>query len=186
MGLLPHSQIGSAESFLPNDKVLHYVSFFILSVVFYWIIDTSRRRVIHITAIICMGVLGVGSEFLQSMLPNGRQFDLFDILANALGCASAMGLCAWYHKRMLERKRKIRFGSAASGQDVELGLTSEGQPLAPQESGVAQSRSLDEELDNWEENEIDDWDEEEDGAPGPAVSSDEHLESKPESKLRND
>ena len=74
-----------------------------------------------------MLVLAVASEFLQAALPNGRNFDPIDIVANLVGTSLALTLCGWYHKRMLERKRRRKlqgYGVVADGegeQDVELG-----------------------------------------------------------------
>ncbi|KAK0384396.1 hypothetical protein NLU13_7941 [Sarocladium strictum] len=141
-----------------NDKVLHFVTFFVLTVVFYWVVDTNRRRTLNMTFLLCTAVLGIGSEFVQSFLPNDRDFDLYDIVANVVGSLCGLGLCTWYHKRMLERKRQRKTYNAVPGEDeadVELG---EGQ-----ESGIvntaARSRTLEEEVDNWDENAVDDWDE---------------------------
>ncbi|PCD41807.1 hypothetical protein AU210_004351 [Fusarium oxysporum f. sp. radicis-cucumerinum] len=106
-----------------NDKVLHFTTFFALTVVFYWVVDTNRRRVMNMTLVVCTIVLGIGSEFVQSFLDNGREFDLYDIIANVIGSLLGVGLCSWYHKRMLERKRRRRY-SAVPGEeqgDVELG-----------------------------------------------------------------
>lgn len=65
---------------------------------------------------------------------------------------SALALCNWYHKRMLERKRAARGYAAVAGEDdVELG---EGIPR--QESGVVRP-TVDEELERWDEN-AEDWD----------------------------
>lgn len=154
-----------------NDKVLHLFTFFLLTVVFYWIVDTNRRRTLHFTLVVCTLGLGVGSEFLQGFLPNGRDFDFYDIVANIIGSIGALGLCSWYHKRMLERKRQRKTYTAVPGeddvvdgdmvQDIELGEGIVGE----QETGVVQaegpSRSkmtLEEEVDNWDENAPDDWD----------------------------
>lgn len=118
------------------------------------------------TLIVCTLVLGVGSEFLQSFLPNDRDFDLYDIVANVVGSLAGLGLCSWYHKRMLERRRQHKSYNTVPGQgddDVELG---EGQ-----ESGVEETRprTLEEEVDNWDENVVDKWDEEnEDDVAGPS------------------
>ncbi|KAF7918798.1 uncharacterized protein EAE98_009576 [Botrytis deweyae] len=143
-----------------NDKVLHTTTFFILTVVFYWILDTSRRRNLNFTLIICTGILGVGSEFLQGFLPNGRTFDFYDIVANIVGSLAGVALCSWYHLRMLERKRLAKTYHVVPGdeeQDLELG-----EGVGAQESGVAAaSRTLDEEVDNWDENMEDAWDEDE-------------------------
>jgi hypothetical protein len=176
-----------------NDKVLHVVTFFALTVVFYWVVDTSRRRTLHATLIICTLALGVGSEFLQALLPNGRDFDLLDVVANMVGSLAGLGLCSWYHKRMLERKRKRKYtavptaagdGDAGDG-DLELGegpgISSGGGGMGDHEEGVTEANrpratTLEEEVDNWDENAADDaWDEDELGDVGvsvPAASKD--------------
>lgn len=179
----------------PNDKFLHFVTFFILSTVFYWVLDTTRRRVLHLTVIVCTLTLGIGSEIVQSLVPNGRSFDPFDILANIVGSLGAVGLCTWYHKRMLERRRKSRFGSllndtAAGGDDIELGdHSSHEEGLGTQETGVTSTRSLEQEVDNWDENAVDNWDDEEGdaGVNNPRESVDgAKVAAKEDVKLRND
>ncbi|KAL4918541.1 hypothetical protein BDW62DRAFT_181066 [Aspergillus aurantiobrunneus] len=167
IGLLPHSESSSVPAQLqPNDKLLHVVTFFLLSLVFYWIPDTSRRRTLHLTLFICTLALGVGSEILQALLPNGRSFDPFDLLANIVGSLGAVGLCSWYHRRMLERRRKSRYGSLGEGGDgdVELGMSPghHEDGLEPQESGVT---NLEHEVDNWDENAVDNWDTEDGDEP---------------------
>ncbi|KAK2015444.1 VanZ like family protein [Colletotrichum eremochloae] len=151
-----------------NDKVLHFGTFFLLTIVFYWILDTNRRRTLNLTLTVCTFVLGVGSEFLQGFLPNGRDFDFYDIVANVIGSLAGVGLCSWYHKRMLERKRRTKMYQAVPGEDdadVELG---EGHETGVVESSGARDgavgvegggRSLEQEVDNWDENQVDDWDE---------------------------
>ncbi|UKZ87153.1 uncharacterized protein TrAFT101_002961 [Trichoderma asperellum] len=140
-----------------NDKVLHFVTFFLLTIVFYWIVDTSRRRTLNMTILVCTVILGIGSEFVQSFLPNDRDFDLYDIVANIIGSLLGAGICAWYHKRMLERKRQRKHYDAVPGEDTEDVELGEGQ-----ESGIlsasTRSRTLEEEVDNWDENEEDNWD----------------------------
>ncbi|RCI11346.1 hypothetical protein L249_7605 [Ophiocordyceps polyrhachis-furcata BCC 54312] len=138
-----------------NDKVLHTITFFLLTVVFYWIVDTNRRRTLNMTLIVCTLILGVGSEFVQSFLPNDRDFDLYDIVANVVGSLAGLGLCSWYHRRMLERRRKRKQYTAVPDE--------EGVELSPDhEAGVTDGpslpRTLEEEVDNWNENAADDWD----------------------------
>ncbi|RAL01628.1 VanZ family protein [Aspergillus ibericus CBS 121593] len=161
IGLLPHSTSSTIPSQLqPNDKFLHVVTFFLLSLIFYWVFDTTRRRTLHLTLLVCTIVLGIGSEIVQGILPNGRSFDPFDLLANIVGSLGAVGLCSWYHRRMLDRRRKARFGSIGgdgTDNDVELGhLHDEEEGLGPQETGVM---SLEQEVDNWDENAVDNWEE---------------------------
>ncbi|KAJ5287994.1 hypothetical protein N7478_003680 [Penicillium angulare] len=171
IGLLPHSTTSTIPSNLqPNDKFLHLFTFFLLSLTFYWIIDTTRRRTLHLTLLICTLGLGVGSEVIQGFLPNDRPFDPFDIVANVVGSLGAVGLCGWYHRRMLDRRRKTRFGVNDGGaDDVELGVgvghsREEEEGLGPQESGVM---SLEQQVDNWDENAVDNWDTED--GPGPST-----------------
>lgn len=143
----------------------------------------------HITLLICTAGLGIGSEVVQGLLPNGRNFDPFDILANVVGSALALLMCSWYHRRMLERRRKNKHYDIVPGEDdnsadqdiggerdVELG-EGLGHSLNEQEVGsvpadangqagaeATQSKvtNVTEELDNWDENE-EDW---EDGPAG--------------------
>ncbi|CAI7577246.1 unnamed protein product [Penicillium pancosmium] len=174
IGLLPHNTSSSIPANLqPNDKFLHLVTFFLLSVAFYWIVDTSRRRNLHLTLVVCTLGLGVGSEVIQGLLPNGRDFDLFDIIANVVGSLGAIGICGWYHRRMLERRRASRYGmvDGNADDDVELGTgvgarSREEEGMGPQESGVT---NLEQEVDNWDENAVDNWDTED--GPGPSETA---------------
>ncbi|KAI1080386.1 hypothetical protein F5B20DRAFT_111100 [Whalleya microplaca] len=157
-----------------NDKVLHVLTFFLLTTVFYWIVDTNRRRTLNLTVVVCTLGLGLGSEFLQGFLPNGRDFDPLDIVANLAGSALALALCSWYHLRMLERKRLRRGYNAVPGEDaadLELGedvgahqeegvMSAAGNERA---AGPAATASLEEVVDNWDENAVDAWDDEEEG-----------------------
>jgi VanZ family protein len=178
MGLLPHSTSDTIPANLqPNDKFLHLVTFFLLSIAFYWIPDTSRRRALQVSLLVCTLLLGVGSEVLQSLLPNDRLFDPFDIVANVVGSLGGIGLCGWYHRRMMERRRKARFDALAEGgvgneddDDIELGLNDSSNNkngIGPQETGIT---SLEHEVDNWDENAVDNWDTED--GPGPAEEAD--------------
>ncbi|KAF2200545.1 hypothetical protein GQ43DRAFT_346858, partial [Delitschia confertaspora ATCC 74209] len=139
-----------------SDKLLHFITFFLVTVTFYWILETSRRKVVQLTISVCTIGLGLSSEIIQSLLPNGRQFDPYDIVANILGSGLAVALCNWYHKRMLERKRAARGYAAVAGDDVGEADVELGEGIGQQESGVV-GRSVEEELDNWDEN-AEDWD----------------------------
>ncbi|KAG6056918.1 hypothetical protein E4U17_001840 [Claviceps sp. LM77 group G4] len=160
---------------LVNDKVVHLITFFILTIVFYWIVDTNRRRTLNMTLVVCTLCLGVGSEFVQSILPNDREFDLYDIVANLVGSLAGLGLCSLYHKRMLERKRNQKAYNVVPGEDEE-----DVELRAGQETGItvadvhsSQPRSLEEEVDNWDEHATDEWDNEEGMASaGPDGSAD--------------
>jgi len=198
LGLLPHSSLPSApesaKPYIPSqsDKALHFISFFALTVTFYFIVDTGRRRVIHLTLLVCTLVLGVGSEVAQGLLPNDRDFDAWDVLANVLGSLCALGLASAYHRRAAERRRRAKYsalaGEGLEGEDLELGegpgISAANGDLARttdgQETGVvaAPHKSVEEELENWDENLPDDaWDDDEGATSGtdakmtPATSS---------------
>lgn len=147
-----------------NDKFLHFITFFILTLVFYWIVDTHRRRALNFTLAVCTGGLGVGSEFLQAVLPNGRTFDVYDIVCNVIGSSGAVALCSWYHGRMLDRRRQRRY-SAVPGEDTEDLELGEGHETGimhdeDRDSSAAPApvRTLEQEVDNWDENAEDNWD----------------------------
>ncbi|QPH10313.1 hypothetical protein C2857_001570 [Epichloe festucae Fl1] len=163
-----------------NDKVLHLVTFFILTIVFYWIVDTNRRRNLNMTLVVCTLCLGVGSEFVQSILPNNREFDLYDIVANVVGSLAGLGLCSLYHKRMLERKRQRKTYNAVPGEDVEdveLGGDQE-TGIVDADVGTSRGRTLEEVVDNWDENAPDDWDEGEPTASAAPVETSDGGDSK--------
>ncbi|RMD40198.1 hypothetical protein DV735_g4931, partial [Chaetothyriales sp. CBS 134920] len=160
LGLLPHSALPSAPENVPqhSDKALHFVAFFALTATFYFILDTARRRVLHLTLVVCTLVLSVGSEVAQGLLPNDREFDPWDVLANVLGSLAALALATSYHKRAAERRRRAKF--SALGQedvidDVELGQA----PAISQPADELPTRTIEEELENWDENLADEvWD----------------------------
>jgi len=155
-----------------NDKVLHFFTFFLLTLCFYWVVEASRRRALNFTLVVCTVVLGVGSEVVQGFVPNDRSFDFYDILANIVGSLAALGICSWYHKGMLERKRRAKqyhiLTGDEEGGDVELG------GIEPQESGVTDATpgpTIEEEVDNWDENAEDAWDDEDITAGGEAAKT---------------
>jgi hypothetical protein len=156
-------------------------------ITFYWSIETSRRRLIHLSLLLITGFLAIGSEILQALLPNDRDFDPFDILANVVGSGLALAACSWYHRRMLERRRrnKQHYDAVPGGEedleglegggerDLELGegFGAAGQQetgriegeaavaSSPAQAGEGAKRTVTEELDNWDENVEDEWEE---------------------------
>jgi hypothetical protein len=158
-----------------------------LQLTFYWILETSRRRCIHFTLLAITAGLGIGSEVAQGLLPNDRPFDPYDILANVVGSTFALLLCSWYHKRMLERRRKNKHYDIVPGEDVEddperdveLGTVRDQETgVVPadangQASAGANKTNVTEELDNWDEN-AEDWDDD----PAPAASTADDQDTK--------
>jgi hypothetical protein len=176
-GLLPNSFLPTpAAPFAQSDKVVHFLTCFALTLTFYFILDTSRRRVLHLTLATCTLGIGVGSEVVQGLLPNDRDFDPLDVVANVIGSLVALGLASWYHRRSAERRRRAKYsvleGNVPEGEeDLELG---EGPGLRggdsePEQGNgvIAAPKTVEEELDNWDENAEDEaWDEEDDATTG--------------------
>lgn len=120
---------------------------------------------------------------IQGLLPNDRDFDPWDVLANVVGSLAALGLASAYHKRAMERRRKAKY-TTLTGEDIpgdgDLELGESGIVSGPsnQEYGEGQltgiipvaPKTVEEELDNWDENAEDEaWDEE-DGATGASTA----------------
>ncbi|KAL8874459.1 MAG: hypothetical protein Q9174_000204 [Haloplaca sp. 1 TL-2023] len=126
-----------------NPGILHLVAFFLLTLTFYWILDTTRRRLLNLTLLLVTFLLGLGSEAVQILIPDRRTIDPVNIAANVLGSLSALALCAIYHKRMLERRRRRKgYGmvpQAGEDEDLEMG------PTGTQETGLVDAG------DEWDE-----------------------------------
>lgn len=109
LGLLFAAYLGFAELSLPNDKLVHFLTFFTLTSLFYWLFETQHTRYIrNITILICTLGAGIGSEFVQSLVPY-RTFDFKDILCNVLGSGLAVVLCGIWHKSSLVKRRELRY-----------------------------------------------------------------------------
>lgn len=193
-GLSPQDDSSSPPAVPINDKALHALASFALTLAFYWVVDTTRRRTLHLTLAVCTLGLGAGSELLQALLPNGRDFDLLDVAANVAGSLAALALCSWYHRRMLERRRLRKYAAVPTAADAEGGAGDEDLELGEgpgiggghqHEEGVTvaaaagssaadapRATTLEEEVDNWDENAVDAWDEDDlgdvGGGSGPA------------------
>ncbi|PWN42121.1 hypothetical protein IE81DRAFT_366856 [Ceraceosorus guamensis] len=97
-----------------NDKLLHFICFFLATALFYmiWDVDEEARRgwiwrnaPLLLSGVTCFLAGGIGSEFVQAMLPY-KTFQWGDVLANLLG--SSLGLFASYHfERRFRTRREI-------------------------------------------------------------------------------
>lgn len=114
-------------------------------------------------------------------MPNDREFDPWDVLANVLGSLAALGLATSYHKRSIERRRRAKY-SALTGEgievevdDIELGEGSglgssrsaeeretDAVSLDGPNSSKSKTQAVEDELDNWDENQPDDWEADDD------------------------
>ncbi|KAL1890580.1 hypothetical protein Cpir12675_005333 [Ceratocystis pirilliformis] len=152
-----------------NNKFLHLTTFFVLTLTFYWIVDTHRRRALNLTLVVCTASLGVGAEFVQGVFSTSRNFDISYIVANVIGSGGAVALCSWYHGRMLDRRRQRRNYDVVPGEDdedLELGEDHETGVIDNADADSPVVSNLEQQVDNWDENAEDNWDDEEEDDVG--------------------
>ncbi|GMM52649.1 hypothetical protein DASB73_036120 [Starmerella bacillaris] len=105
LGLKSQAPIGGSL-----DKFVHFVVFFLMTILFYWMLDLPRKKLLKLTLAVCVIGASILSEIIQKVLgASDRQFDMNDIFANILGSLAASGLSYWYHGRQLERRRQARY-----------------------------------------------------------------------------
>ena len=69
-----------------------------------------------------------------------RAFDPLNIVANLAGSGTALALCTWYHRRMLERKRLAKSYQAVAVDEMEF--DQDGEELHDIEAARATSLTL--------------------------------------------
>lgn len=105
-GLIPGQYVPDLSSGISHfDKVLHFLSYLGLGLLFQQIIDRPPR-VLLLRAI----VIGLIIELLQTQVP-GRTFESADILANTLGAFCGIILSARVCPQLFERLENFYFRS---------------------------------------------------------------------------
>ena len=88
----------SGTSLFPfSDKVLHLVLYFGLGGLTLWALRMTKLKgkgSIGYIAFIFVALYGLSDEFHQLFVP-GREFSLFDLLADAAGAALGIATAAW-------------------------------------------------------------------------------------------
>ncbi|PWN17780.1 hypothetical protein BCV69DRAFT_301802 [Microstroma glucosiphilum] len=138
------------------DKSLHFLSFFLSTLLFYFIFSLPSSTLSHtpllrffppiFTGVVCLGVGGILSEFVQGALPY-KIFDWGDILANLLGGGLGLALAMWGEgewKKRRELKRlytSVRQGGGEEDDFDQMGeLLSEGSEGEEEEGGAGDWR----------------------------------------------
>ena len=87
LSLLPPADIPSPP--LGNDKVGHFLAYFLLMA---WAVMLYTQRASWVASAVLLFALGIGMEYLQGAMHQGRQRDLNDIYANMLGVIAGYGI----------------------------------------------------------------------------------------------
>ncbi len=90
--LLPKATFPKSQLTIPHiDKVVHFGFYFIL-ITIYLIEGAKHKKNLGLWAgLLFSSSLGIGTEYGQLYLHNGRSYDLWDMVANMLGvCAGAL------------------------------------------------------------------------------------------------
>lgn len=88
LSLLPSNDFPRVELFDGADKVVHFLMYFILSLLFCW---TTKTELNYSWLFLIVPVTigwGIFMEFMQLSMHQGRSFSVYDILANSLGVVS--------------------------------------------------------------------------------------------------
>tara|TARA_B100001559_G_C16264299_1_gene513007 strand:- start:238 stop:543 length:306 start_codon:yes stop_codon:yes gene_type:complete len=90
MSLKPPDSSSQIWSFfyLPGDKILHLVCYFTLTIIYYFSLYNSKKKIFFSSLIAFF--LGLILELLQILKIFQRQFDFFDILSNTIGICIAI------------------------------------------------------------------------------------------------
>ena len=122
LSLLLAGYLGFALIHLPHDKLIHFLTFFILTMEFYFIFDTKNKslKVLRlVTLVVCTFGASIGLEIVQSLINPARVFDVYDILFNVLGSLLGLGLSSGYQTWMVRRARLKRIRYRQLQTDVQ-------------------------------------------------------------------
>lgn len=118
LSLVLAAYLGFALIHLPHDKLVHFVTFFVLTAEFYWLWVAPPVVVAAGTLVVCTLGASVVSEVLQGYVNPQRVFDAGDIVSNLLGSLAALVACAG--GRWLLNKRATTTTGIYSGGSHEL------------------------------------------------------------------
>lgn len=127
MTLLIAAYLGFGEVHFEHDKVVHFVTFFILTLELWFLWDRLSARFASFLLVLLAAVI---SEFVQNTVNPNRIFDIYDIYANVAGLTLAFTICilAQLLRKKDRRKRWMNIemevqpgtGSVTPGSEEEV------------------------------------------------------------------
>lgn len=90
---LPGSAVPKVPIFPHFDKLVHFIFFFVFTMFWSTYFSYKRKSTMYIIILAC--ILGWQIELYQKYFVIGRSFDLYDILADALGAMAFLGIITY-------------------------------------------------------------------------------------------
>lgn len=87
------------ESINQNDKLIHFLEFFVLSILIFKVFQLFRFRHYYILGILFCLMFIVLSEYLQSFIPS-RSSSYFDMIADFFGVIIGLGVFKWIFSKL--------------------------------------------------------------------------------------
>lgn len=92
LALIITAILGFSLIHLVHDKVAHFTCFYLLTFLFYWLIDfgQSFTILVGVSFFVCTVSGSIVLEFLQGIVNPARVYDTQDIIANIAGSCSGL------------------------------------------------------------------------------------------------
>jgi VanZ family protein len=100
---LPGSAVPKVPLFPHFDKVVHFIFFFIFTML--WSVYNNCKWVTTIYIIITSFIFGWLIEIYQKNYVIGRSFDVFDIIADTIGAVSFLIIYKWVSRAFLSKNQ---------------------------------------------------------------------------------
>ena len=85
-----------------DDKIGHFAAYFIFTLLIFNYFNSNNFRSALLYGFIIASAYGFLMELLQKLLTTGREFDLYDALANAFGAVLAVLFIIFYRNLKLK------------------------------------------------------------------------------------
>lgn len=95
-----------------HDKIIHFLTFLILTSEFYFIFNVSTHSLLRLLRVVTLGVCTIGAsvflELVQNVLNPKRVFDVYDILYNVIGSFTGLLLVSVFDIYRMKKRRRNR------------------------------------------------------------------------------
>ena len=99
ISLTPIPESTSRFKFFEIDKLIHFTIYLIFVISWGFVFNIKNLSLIRL--LLFSIIFGITLEFLQDLMPFGRYFDFYDILANIAGVIIGLIILHFYKKKLL-------------------------------------------------------------------------------------